>query len=325
MVSLKQYFLLSAFVMVLTSCATGIAMQPEKNNIQSSETIHQQKADQSTDSPQYKFPSKSEIPDFLKNKSTICKSCFLGVSDPGIDSALAVKQALDRAAVMEALTDKTEIKFITDFYTKVIHDKQWEVFAHLFEITLKVKKMKPDTISFSKYDEAIVLAKPEGNLLSDKKRMVLSGFIQEKTYGNLADYMYRFEMKSPAGNTFVIRIVNDNFSVESLHGDKPKADYPKKNFIYNSNIATDSTWKTPGFSLRTGLWPSFFGGLLKNMFYQVKETAEYEVGNMRDTYSEDLNVRLKRQTGSNTFSVDVQGCEIYNNHLTPLVHSTIKK
>jgi hypothetical protein len=226
---------------------------------------------------------------------------------------------------MEALTNKTEIKFITDFYTKVIHDKQWEVFAHLFEITLKVKNMKPDTIFFSKYDEAIVLAKPEGNLLSERKRMVLSGFIQEKTYGNLADYMYRFEMKSPAGDMFVVRIVNDNFSVESLQNDKTNTDYPKKSFIYNSNIADDSTWKTPGFSLRTGLWPSFFGGLLKNMFYQVKETAEYEVGNMRDTYSEELNARLKRQTGSNTFSVDVQGCEIYNNHLTPLVHSTIKK
>lgn len=309
--------------MLLTSCASSVAMRPGKTKNQENETIQQQ--NQPANSQQYKFPSKSDIPDFLKNKNSICKSCFLGISDPGLDSTLAVEQALLRAAVLEALTDKTEIKFITDFYTKVIHEKKWEVFAHLFELNLKVKNMKPDTVFFSKYDEAIVLAKPDGNLLTDRKKLVLSGFIQEKTYGNLADYMYRFEMKSPAGNTFVVRIVNDNFSVESLLGDESKTDYPKKNFIYNSNITDDSTWTTPGFSLRTGLWPSFFGGLLKNMFYQVKETAEYEVGNMRDTFSEELNARLKRQTGSNTFSVDVQGCEIFNNHLTPLVHSTIKK
>jgi len=325
MVSLKQLFLLSIFFIVLASCATGFDVQPENNNRLTTETIPPKEKNQTTDRPQYKFPSKSETPGFLINKKSSGKNCFLGISDPGIDSALAVKQALQRAAVLEALTSKNEIKFITDFYSKVIHDKKWEVFAHLFEVTLKVNKMKLDTIFFSKYDEAIVLAKPENNFLADKNRIVLSGFIQEKTYDNLADYMYRFEMKSTEESKFVVRIVNNNFSIESLQGNQVKSSYPKKNFIYNSNIVDDSAWKTPGLSLGSGLWPSFFGGTLKSLFYQVKETADYEVGNMRDTYSEELNVRLKRQTGRNTFSVDVQGCEIYDNHLTPLVQSTIIK
>lgn len=272
-----------------------------------------------------RFLSPGEVADFFLHPKENCNKCFVGVSDPGMDSLAAVKQALNRAAIIQALSKKTEINFITDFYSKMIHDKKWEVFAHLFEVALKTGEMKADSVMINQFGEAVVLASPINKLLSDKKRIMLSGFIQEKTYGGLADYVYRFEVKNPVKSVFLVRIVNDNYSVQTVYASGKTDSYPLYNYHYGQSIPCDTSLKTPGFSMKSGLWPSFLGSILKSLFLEAKETAEYEVGNMRDTYSEELDARLKRQTGNNRFTMRYEGCEIYSNRIYPQITIYPKK
>lgn len=274
---------------------------------------------------QKRFFSPGEVPRFLTAIPSDCNRCYPGISDPGLDSARAVNQALQRAAIFHALTKDTDIHFITDFYTKRIHQKTWEVFVHLFEVSLELEPMKADSVMVNQFGEAVVLASPNRKLLSDKQNIVVSGFIQEKSYGMLSDYMYRFEIKDPLKSVFLARLVNDKYSIEttSLSGEEGK--YPLYNYHYTGNVDNDSSWHSHGFPLNSGLWPAVFGSVMKSLFFHAKETADYEAGNMRDSYSEQLNARLKRQTGNNTFTMSFAGCEIYRNHITPLLAIETKK
>lgn len=266
---------------------------------------------------QKRFINPGQIPGFLYRLSASCQNCYPGISDPGLDSTAAVKQALTRAALLHALSKPTEITFITDFYTQKIHQKEWEVYGHLFEMPLAIQQMKPDSVAINQFGEAIVLAKPAQKINNREKQVILSGFIQEKTFAALSDFIYRFEVNKSKKKQFVMRMINDKFSIESRVSDTIKESYPRYNFHYDDNIESDSTWSTAGIPTISGLWPAFFGSIMKKMFFNVKDRADYKVGSLSDSYSVALSANLKRETGNTHFSIKYAGCDIFNNMMNP--------
>ncbi len=266
---------------------------------------------------QKRFLKPGQVPGFLHRIPEPCQDCYPGISDPGLDSAAAVKQALSRAALLHALSEPAEITFITDFYTQRIHQKQWEVYGHLFEIPLSIQRMKPDTLFINQFGEAVVMAKPAKNIIPKGKKVILSGFIQEKSYDRLCDFIYRFEVSKSKEKAFVMRLINDDFSIETRKPDKPLAAYPRYNFHYHQNTETDSTWTAVGMPTISGLWPAFFGSIMKKMFFTVRNQADYYVGSLSDSYSVALSANLKRETGNTRFRIEYKGCDIYNNMLNP--------
>jgi|GEM_PF-1640240 hypothetical protein len=274
---------------------------------------------------QERFFNAGIIPGFLAKIPEGCDDCFPGISDPGMDSAAAVEQALQRAAILHALSKKTDIHFITDFYTKKIHRRRWEVFVHLFEMSIPVYPLQADSVFINQFGEAVVLASRVNTILSGTQDIVLSGFIQEKSYGKLSDYMYRFEIKDPLKTLFLARLVNDKYSISTIDTAGREQDYPLYNYHYQETTASDSSWHSRGFALVSGLWPAVFGSVMKSLFFYAKETADYEAGDMRDSYSKQLNARLKRQTGTNTFKISYAGCAVYRNRLIPFLEFDTKK
>lgn len=281
-----------------------------------SESLHYRNVyQQYTD--QKRFLQPAQVPGFIYRFSGSCQDCYPGISDPGLDSATAVKQALSRAALMHALSKPTEITFITDFYTQKIHQKQWEVYCHLFEMPLSVRPMQPDSVIINQFGEAIVLAKPVKKTTSKEKKVILSGFIQEKRYAELSDFIYRFEVNKSKKQEFVMRMVNQNFSIESHASGKTIEAYPRYNYHYDENVKTDTAWTAAGIPTISGIWPAFFSSIMKSVFFTVKNRADYEVGSLSDSYSVALSANLKRETGNTHFSVKYTGCDIYNDMINP--------
>lgn len=314
----KCYVLLSVFWTIFYfGCGSGVFQSNENKNkpFRINSTILKTALQDSTQ--QTKSPSESNIPGFLKKSNKFCENCTLSISDPEMDSANAMEQALQRAGILSSLSDFTDIKFVSDLYQKENGKNKSEIFAHLFEIYTTVKPMKVDTAFFSKYDEAIILARPKGCETDDDDQITITGFIQEKAYGDQADYLFRFEMKTVTKSLFLLRIVNDDYYVESIRKSVDSMPYPKRIYNYATNISNDTDYTHAGFSLNSGLWPAYIGGVLNSVFYKSKETAEYEVGSMNDAYSQKMRVGLIREIGVNTFSVNVCGCEVYDNRLTP--------
>lgn len=303
------------FVVAFLVCSFFECKQTASANVFADSLMHETSSQKYPD--QKRFLNSGKIPAFLYRIPGSCQNCYPGISDPGLDSTAAVKQALSRAALLHALSNPVEITFITDFYTQKIHQKQWEVYGHLFEMPLSVQQMKPDSVFINQFGEALVLAKPAKKIIAREKQVVLSGFIQEKTYAELSDFIYRFEVNQSKKKQFVMRMVNHNFSIESAVSGRIKESYPRYNFHYHENAEADSTWSTAGISTNSGLWPAFFGSIMKKMFFTVKNRADYEVGNLSDSYSVALSANLKRETGNTHFSIKYAGCDIFNNMLNP--------
>lgn len=289
----------------------------------SGNTLHNSKISSPSPQKSKRFNSPGIVPNFMAHFPESYQNCYPGISDPGLDTAQAIQQALKRAAIIHALSKKTDISFMTDYYTKNIRSRKWEVFVNMFRIPLKVSKMTPDTVFFTQFGEAVVAASPQKGFLEKKDLIVLSGFIQEKSYRDISDYIYRYEIEENEQTHCIIRVVNNNFGVEStLEGSLVK--YPLYNYHYQSIGQSVSEEQARGFKLTSGLWPAYYSSIMKTVFLKSKATADYYVGNLRDSYSKDLNAKLKRQSGRNTFSLRYLGCQIDDNYFTPTIEITTK-
>ncbi|MFW5974943.1 MAG: hypothetical protein ACOCQ6_01925, partial [Bacteroidota bacterium] len=126
-----------------------------------------------------------------------------------------------------------------------------------------------------------------------------------------------FEINTTQKRDFVMRSVNNNFSIESRTNRKTTKTYPHYNFHYLDNTESDSAWITKGIPTSSGLWPAFFGSMMKSVFFTIKNRADYEVGSLSDNYSVALSANMKRETGNTHFSVKYKGCDIFKNMLNP--------
>lgn len=288
----------------------------------------QQKNDPENSEEKFQNHTTFLYPDTLSNLLTYDsaatgKDYYPGISDPALDSVKAVNQALYRASIIYALEKGVEMRFLSDYYKKLVLSDGKEKFIHAFTISLPLYAMKPDSIYTNQFKETIVLARPEKKSFSNgSDSCLLKGFIQENIYKGETDFTYRFELDNGESNTFILRMINNKYSLKSIWKGHDVT-YPYYNYHYvsrNPPAGYANRDHKGYFSSNISLWPGLFGSLARSLFFDAKSFADYKVSSMNDSYKNLLDGKLMRHMGKARFHVSYNGIYVKENRIIPIMN-----
>ena len=326
---ISKSFIILSFIFVYQCCQYQQALGQEgMESLLEELQTHQQKNDSENSEEKFQNHTTFLYPDTLSNLLTydsaaMGKDYYPGISDPALDSAKAVNQALYRASFFYALKKGVKMRFLTDFYKKLVMSEGQEKFIHAFTISLPLYPMKPDSVYTNQFKETIVLAKPEKKTFSNgSDSCLLKGFIQEDIYKGKTDFTYRFELDDGESNTFILRMINNKYSLKSVwKGQEVRYPYYNYHYVSRNPRAGYADIDHKGFfSSNISLWPGLFGSLARSLFFKAKAFADYKVSAMSDSYKNLLDGKLMRQKGISRFQLSYQGMYVKENHIIPIIN-----
>ncbi len=285
----------------------------------------------SKEEKKYVSPLKpSPLPEWISGFDTVSDAEYpmaFGISDPGLDSALALKQAEIRALGMLAIFNGCTIQNLTDNYTaETTDDEVFEKFSSFSQITAKanagLQQMKIYKTGFTDYGEAIVLAgfadtasMPEANPVK-----VLSDYFmwEEGDHDALKVYdTYHFHVARPGAFSTGFACHNTKNSVlisSELDSLKLEFDYGRFRYFTRNGPQPDEE-TVMDFSIGAmseGLWNAYLVAVLRQIEMSEKQTSE--IKRMDDQYNGKMQ-GLNREISNIRHRFMLSGIFIADNNL----------
>ncbi len=267
--------------------------------------------------PTQHLPSWFYSPPISNNNSIIA----MGISDPGLDSADAMKMAIYRAEIMANILRKSTSQLLCDFFLNDKTNSQQIVYEHFSRIITKM----PDSVqglnvvnSFrTEYDETIVLIRyqPLDKVSHLKLNTVFFELYKNETqnsiYGNY-ESIYELLVKKSNVNSSVPMFYqlteygprNDVIgAIDTLEYKVP---------IYSLIYASDSA---KNISFSHGLWKEYFKATTNHILNVARKKPE-NIKVMGDKYQTDSYEKLTRGLSVNKMRFVYEGIKIENNILS---------
>lgn len=239
----------------------------------------------------------------------------LGISDPGLDSTDAIKQATIRAKGLLTMFCESNIQNITDSYTN-----QYEGSEILGKFT-SFSKIEPRgnfpvtrftvyKTEFTSFGEAVVLAgipkaacNSGSSETSSEIKVKAEYFLSEEgEYNNPKIYgTYCLLISDDEGTTadFTAHKTRKSILVSTtLNGDSLEFDYGKFKYFTESpvELSDDELLEYSNADLTNGLWNAWFVATLRQMEMAEKHTSE--IRKMNDNYTSKYQ-NLTREVSEN--------------------------
>jgi len=249
----------------------------------------------------------------------------LGISDPGLDSANAMKQAVIRAKGLLAMFSETAIQNITDCYTNEYNGSER---MEKFTSFSKIESQKNISISgfqiyrqgFTNFGEAIVLAgipKAQNDAHNPTVFTKAEYFLSEEGENEHLKMTstYKLFVTDEAGNAvdFTAYKTKKGILVTSiLNTDSIEFDYSKFRYFTQNNqdISDDELFDYSYADLTNGLWNAWFLASLRQMEMGQKYTSDLR--KMGDIYSSKYQ-NLTREISENQLGFDLEKIIIKDN------------
>lgn len=249
----------------------------------------------------------------------------LGISDPGLDSADAIRQAEIRAKGMLALFSQTEIQNITDSYTNEYHGSE---ILEKFTSFSKIESKKNISISgfriyqqgFTSFGEAIVVAGIPKSAYAENNptiRTYAEYFLSEEGENDRLKMTstYKLFIADEAGNAvdFTAHKTKNGILVNSiLNSDSLAFDYSKFRYFTKNipEISEDELFEYSYADLTNGLWNAWLLASLRQIEMGEKYTSDLR--KMGDLYSAKYQ-NLTREISENQLGFDLEKVFIKDN------------
>ncbi len=338
----NKHFALLVFL-ILISSFVGMAQIGEKNTIRNKidkdrenfEAVFRQAfpEEDTGSSMQHLYdilPEKLPLWIFQGQRAEIS----LGISDPGLDSAMAIKQATIRAIAMHALLQKTHYKNISDDYSALKETSRKGTYQTKYQDLSKItttipyaKELpKPEKIFFTKYGEALVLLKTlEEQSLQDTMKVqaeYMQVLIERNTLPERIEFV-NFKILSTDSafysSNYSYKKFNRSYEINSSINEK-EISIPARSFHYikADSLAEDSIGTNMlCFDLNKGLWNAYIHGSLSTINLCAKQMPQF-IKNTYDNYSAK-DEQLVRSVTSVVFKTDIEGIKIKDNEIHLLI------
>lgn len=236
---------------------------------------------------------------------------MIGVSDPGLDSADAVKQAKLRAIALHLIMQKSKIKNLTDYYSNELENVNTEMYEYFSsaETLAKIPRYEVARLEFSNFNEAVVVLKFNSFAQTDpvwgeQLRIYTDLYKGEVQYFDRAEHNdhCRFTVLNVKGDTIMNYISTEydkDYDVSSfMDGIEMKGfRYP---FVYVTG-GTDVSNLEKSY-LTGGLWREFYKSTLNQMM-ALSQTVNSMIEKMGDRFANVNSFeKLTRTKSINTFT-----------------------
>ena len=337
---MKQIWLITGFLLC------GLFVFPQSGSNKSGQEIEQQydhfkqtfdKEFESEDSGAERQDEKlranlppAELPVWMLDMDGIAEAgelLLLGISDPGLDSTLAIEQAKIRALGLLSIFNGATIQNITDVYSsEMAGDNIIGKFSSYSKIesflNYNLSHLKIHKQGFTSYGEAIVLAGFEvrGMNTTDIKGLVVADYFlsEEGDYDDLFVYStFNFDLKlrNNLVSEYSCHNTRHSILISSKHYNE-ELDFDCGKFKYflpqEITIAEDELLKYSYTDLGDGLWNAYLSAILRQIEMADKQTSE--IKRMGDQYAGKFQT-LTREISNLNLSFEQSGIFIRDNML----------
>jgi hypothetical protein len=141
-------------------------------------------------------PAPSELPDFLLN-STETGPLYLGISDPDLDSTVAVNQALHRACAMLYLSMNARVRSLFDYYIGEEYSGSGGTFQSFIQLSVHDSVFPQYTVIdtfFTRFNEAIIRISPVSEdplidfSIGKSYKIIVDKFRMEYEWGGASEF-----------------------------------------------------------------------------------------------------------------------------------------
>ncbi len=266
------------------------------------------------------FPRLSNIPDWLIKPLPASGNILnvIGISDPGIDSAIARQQAIFRALYVASLMSGSSLRNLVDNYNQDVEDKTSEIsgqYVDYFEFNsqapIDINDLKVLQVHYTNFGECIVLAEcPVTAEPTTAMSFKTIGMINEFEKDGRYECNSRIEFaghppSNPQSNDhrYISRAINGLVDVESYYKNS-LLDPATTRLKYWQTDTSSQSKETEGVKTDRGLWNAFLTSVIKVITLEIR-TQPGELKSASDNYSgksESLN--REAITGILTFHLD---------------------
>ncbi|MGE0088461.1 MAG: hypothetical protein AB7S50_03190 [Bacteroidales bacterium] len=247
-----------------------------------------------------------QLPDWFFEPILVDPVRVVGISDPGMEKADAINQAVMRAKAIYALVNYSVVSNIADDYTNLRESGNKGIYETKFQDFTLSKALifyKNDEVTivdtfFTKYNEAIVYIKlkacsdPNYDTLEVKGEHMQvyteRGDRSEKIefYNIFVKDSKRVKDTNATILQYNFRKLNRNYDIASLYGNR-MIELPDRSFNYVSktDFSKDSTdTDLQANTLALGLWNGYMCGILSNISNLSKQLSSH-IKNSNDFYT----------------------------------------
>ncbi len=271
-----------------------------------------------------------ELPGWMLQFKTLSgtdQMLVFGISDPGIDTALAIQQAKIRALGLLSIFRGAMIQNITDIYS---NETGYNDIVGKFTSYSKIEAVRSVTSGqleiieqgFTRYGEAIVLAgiKESAQVADiDKPVVVADYFISEEgEYDDLfvySTYNFRVEKSGVFSSKFSCHNTKRSILIKSTHNNrKIEFDYGRFKYYFQQEItiSEEDMFNYSYADLSDGLWNAYLSGILRQ--FEMAEIHTSEIKRMGDQYSGKFQ-NLSREISNIQLGFELSGIFIKDNKL----------
>jgi len=251
----------------------------------------------------------------------------IGISDPGIDSAIARSQAIFRALFLASLMSSSSLSNLVDKYSQDFENKASEFsgryidyFEFISQVSCEISEAKVLKEQFTDFGECIVQIEYQVNTGS-KPALIFKtvGMINEFEKDGIYEGNSRIEFsgQSQANSMadyfkYISRSVNSLVDVESYHQDELLTVYTAK-LKYRLPDSTDQSIKTEGARTDRGLWNALLTSVIRIVTIELR-TQSGQVKSASDHYT-GKSQTLDREAITGNLSFRLNQILIHDNNL----------
>lgn len=279
----------------------------------------------------YQFTKPQTVPNWLLSPPPSNNSAIyaIGISDPGTDTTLAYKLAIERAKVIANFYRKTNIQLICDFFHNEKSNQNQVAYEHYSRLSTVIPSDNRHYIVvdslINAFGEAIVLVKFVPPVAVNNEQLLFAQFdmykneIEHNTYGNFESV---YELLVQNSNTsgqykmfYQITEYGQRSDVES-NIDTIKVTVPIYSLKYN-NIAGPDSVEVRFFS--HGLWKEYIKTIVTSMAKYAREKPEnisLLAASKRSDTDDDKHQKLTRGKSENIIGFSLNSLSGFNNSIT---------
>lgn len=250
-----------------------------------------------------------------------------GISDPGLDTLIAIQQAKIRALGLLSIFRGAMLQNITDVYSS---ETDFDDIVEKFTSYSKIEAISVATLGqleildhgFTDYGEAILVAGIKDRIQDtdfENPVVVADYFISEEgEYDNLFVYStYNFWVDSPGKFTsgFSCHNTKRSILINSTHNNRElEFEYGRFKYYFKQEIAIseEELFSYTYSDLSDGLWNAYLSGILRQVEMAEKHTSE--IKRMGDQYSGKFQ-NLSREISNIQLGFEQSGIFIKDNKL----------
>lgn len=268
------------------------------------------------------------------NKGASANNFVLGISDPCLDTLVALKMAKYRALAIGGLLKQCSIQYISDYYqnetTNVANPSSkntWEEYGAISStVAYEPQDLKSVQTHFTRYEEGmarlnIAAIDPSPSEERHTLNTKVDVYHIRKQVGNHHKDQWKYDLKISLKNDTTKKVIHRYTLVHTSEGRKITSTWKGRQdslcsayFLYRIKPPPKDTasMKTT-HSLNNGLWAAYFRSIINHLLHSTHQKAK-KIKNVQQDYNENYE-DLSRLVARDYYQLQLNNLTIIDNRL----------